>query len=78
MVATKINILVKPELKHQLELPGESSSRSYGDEPPAYEHVIGMPPSYDSIVILNGVQSRATSVVGSVLDTVRSLRRGSR
>lgn len=64
--------------QHQLELPGESSSRSYGDAPPAYEHVIGMPPSYDSIVILNGVQSRATSVVGSVLDTVRSLRRGSR
>jgi len=64
--------------QHQQELPGESSSRSYGDAPPAYEHVIGMPPSYDSIVILNGVQSRATSVVGSVLDTVRSLRRGSR
>ena len=55
----------------------------YHDQPPAYDQVIGLPPSYDSIVILNGaVQSRATSVVGSVrnsvLDTVRSLRRGSR
>ena len=55
----------------------------YNDQPPAYDQVIGLPPSYDSIVILNGtVQSRATSVVGSVrnsvLDTVRSLRRGSR
>jgi len=53
------------------------------DEPPAYDQVIGLPPSYDSVIILNGVsQSRGASVVGSVrnsvLGTVRSLRRSSR
>jgi len=52
------------------------------DEPPAYDQVIGLPPSYDSVIILNGVQSRGASVVGSVrnslIGTVRSLRRGSR
>jgi len=52
------------------------------DEPPAYDQVIGLPPSYDSVIILNGVQSRGASVVGSVrnsvMGTVRSLRRGSR
>lgn len=69
---------------HRIELPGGSNYQpDYNDQPPAYDQVIGLPPSYDSIVILNGtVQSRATSVVGSVrnsvLDTVRSLRRGSR
>jgi len=53
------------------------------DEPPAYDQVIGLPPSYDSVIILNGVatQSRGASVVGSVrnsvLGTVRSLRRSS-
>lgn len=74
---------------HRIELPGGGFAANvlyqpdYHDQPPAYDQVIGLPPSYDSIVILNGtVQSRATSVVGSVrnsvLDTVRSLRRGSR
>jgi hypothetical protein len=74
---------------HRIELPGGGFAANvlyqpdYNDQPPAYDQVIGLPPSYDSIVILNGtVQSRATSVVGSVrnsvLDTVRSLRRGSR
>lgn len=74
---------------HRIELPGGGYAANvlyqpdYNDQPPAYDQVIGLPPSYDSIVILNGaVQSRATSVVGSVrnsvLDTVRSLRRGSR
>lgn len=73
----------------RIELPGGGFANNvmyqadYNDQPPAYDQVIGLPPSYDSIVILNGaVQSRATSVVGSVrnsvLDTVRSLRRGSR
>jgi hypothetical protein len=75
---------------HRIELPGGYAQNGhvmlhhdYNDQPPAYDQVIGLPPSYDSIVILNGtVHSRATSVVGSVrnsvLDTVRSLRRGSR
>jgi len=77
--------------QHRIELPGAGAQAGiylphqpdYNDQPPAYDQVIGLPPSYDSIIILNGtVQSRATSVVGSVrnsvMDTVRSLRRGSR
>jgi len=77
--------------QHRIELPGSGAPAGvyvpqqvdYNDQPPAYDQVIGLPPSYDSIIILNGtVQSRATSVVGSVrnsvMDTVRSLRRGSR
>jgi len=76
---------------HQsIQLPGGGIPGMYlpedvyrHDEPPAYDQVIGLPPSYDSVIILNGVsQSRGASVVGSVrnsvLGTVRSLRRSSR
>lgn len=75
---------------HQsIQLPGQISGMYLPedvyrhDEPPAYDQVIGLPPSYDSVIILNGVsQSRGASVVGSVrnsvLGTVRSLRRSSR
>ena len=75
---------------HQsIQLPGGGIPNMYMpedvyrcDEPPAYDQVIGLPPSYDSVIILNGVQSRGPSVVGSVrnsvIGTVRSLRRGSR
>jgi hypothetical protein len=74
---------------HQAYLPGGGIPQVFMpediyrcDEPPAYDQVIGLPPSYDSVIILNGVQSRGASVVGSVrnsvMGTVRSLRRGSR
>ena len=63
--------------------PTFNTLKTRHDEPPAYDQVIGLPPSYDSVIILNGVsQSRGASVVGSVrnsvLGTVRSLRRSSR
>lgn len=66
--------------QHTVELPGGGFpvnvmyQPEYIDSPPAYDQVMGLPPSYDSVVLLNGRsisghQSRVGSIVGSIMSS---------